>query len=138
MGAYSQQKSDPHPSCLLAVFFRKLEGAMIMSITRTTHRTVTFFHPFHLPGHNGLLTPGEYEIDTLEKLDLSAPKRSYIKIECHVHLWSDRDIIDGIDTLMVDPGTLETALALDSDPMREEQRNKMIKSFGGVPTDDAA
>lgn len=109
-----------------------------MSITRTTHRRVTFFHPFHLPGHPGLLSPGEYEIDTLEKLDPDAAIRSYIKLECHVHLWAEQDRTGGIDMLIVAPQALETALALDSDPLREDERNKMIKSFGGTPTNDAA
>ena len=109
-----------------------------MSITRTTHRTVTFFHPFHLPGHAGLLSPGEYEVDTLEKLDPDAAMRSYIKLECHVHLWAKADMKDGIDVLKVEPQTLEAALALDSDPLREDERNQMIKSFGGSPTDHAA
>ncbi|MBO6579463.1 MAG: hypothetical protein JJ871_00295 [Thalassospira sp.] len=109
-----------------------------MSITRTTHRTVTFFHPFHLPGHPGLLSPGEYEVDTLEKLDPDAAMRSYIKMECHVHLWAKEDMKDGIDVLMVEPQVLEAALALDSDPLREDERNQMIKSFGGRPTDNEA
>ncbi len=109
-----------------------------MSITRTTHRTVTFFHPFHLPGHAGLLSPGEYEVDTLEKLDPDAAMRSYIKLECHVHLWAKKDRKDGIDVLKVEPQVLEAALALDSDPLREDERNRMIKSFGGSPTDHAA
>lgn len=109
-----------------------------MSITRTTHRTVTFFHPFHLPGHTGLLPAGEYEVDTLEKLDPDAPSRSYIKLECHVYLWSVKEPSGGAKTLKVDPGALEAAIALDSDPMREEERTKMIKSFGGTPTNDAA
>ena len=109
-----------------------------MSITRTTHRTVTFFHPFHLPGHAGLLVPGEYEVDTHEKLDRDAATRRYIKLECIVHLWAEQDRTDGIDELTVDPQALEAALALDSDPVREDERNQMIKSFGGRPTDNAA
>ncbi|NIY76882.1 hypothetical protein HED22_14610 [Thalassospira sp. HF15] len=109
-----------------------------MSITRTTHRTVTFFHPFHLPGHAGLLAPGEYEVDTFEKLDPDAATRSYIKLECNVHLWAKQDLTDGIEALKVDPQVLEAALALDSDPLREDERNQMIKSFGGRPTDTAA
>ena len=109
-----------------------------MSITRTTHRTVTFFHPFHLPGHAGLLSPGEYEVDTLEKLDPDAATRSYIKLECHIHLWAEQDRTDGIDVLKVAPQDLEAALALDSDPLREDERNRMIKSFGGRPRNDAA
>ena len=109
-----------------------------MSITRTTHRTVTFFHPFHLPNHAGLLPAGEYEVDTLEKLDPNATMRSYIKLECHVYLWSEKDTAEGKATLLVDPKVLESALALDSDPMREDERTQMIKSFGGVPADDAA
>ena len=109
-----------------------------MSITRTTHRTVTFFHPFHLPGHAGLLTPGEYEVDTFEKLDRDAPIRRYIKLECIVHLWAEQDRVGGGDILTVAPQALEAALALDADPMREDERNQMIKSFGGTPTDDAA
>jgi hypothetical protein len=111
---------------------------MIMSISRTTHRTVTFFHPFHLPGHDKLLTPGEYEVDTYEKLDPDAAMRSYIKLECHVHLWAEQDRASGIDLIRVDPKALEAALALDSDPLREDERNRMIKSFGGTPTNDAA
>lgn len=109
-----------------------------MSITRTTHRRVTFFHPFHLPGHAGLLTPGEYEVDTLEKLDPDAAIRSYIKLECHIHLWAEQDRSNGEDILSVDPLALEAALALDSDPLREEERNQMIKSFGGKPANNAA
>lgn len=109
-----------------------------MSITRTTHRTVTFFHPFHLPGHAGLLPAGEYEVDTLEKLDPDAPTRRYIKLECHVHLWSENNKAHGMDILKVEPVTLEAALALDSDPMREEERNQMIKSYGGRPENHAA
>ena len=45
---------------------------------------------------------------------------------------------DGIDVLKVEPQVLEAALALDSDPLREDERNRMIKSFGGSPTDHAA
>ena len=40
--------------------------------------------------------------------------------------------------LTVNPRDLEAALALDSDPLREDERNKMIKSFGGLPENDAA
>jgi len=109
-----------------------------MSITRTTHRTVTFFHPFHLPDHAGLLPAGEYKVDTLEKLDPNATTRSYIKQECHVHLWSEKDTAKGTPTLSVDPKVLEAALALDSDPMREDERSQMIRSFGGQPEDTAA
>ena len=115
-----------------------------MSITRTTHRTVTFFHPFHLSCHEGLLPAGEYDVDTLEKLDTEAATRSYIKLECHLHLWSDGDTRrsgkqdQGEKVLTVNPRDLEAALALDSDPLREDERNKMIKSFGGLPENDAA
>ena len=109
-----------------------------MSITRTTHRTVTFFHPFHLSCHDGLLRAGEYEVDTLEKLDIEAATRSYIKLECQLHLWSEEDLAQGIKSLTVMPQELEAALALDSDPLREDERNRMIKSFGGSPTDHAA
>jgi hypothetical protein len=111
---------------------------MIMSITRTTHRTVTFFHPTHLPGHDGLLPAGEYEIDTLEKLDLDAPMRRYIALECHVHIWSDKDKSEATNILTVDPQKLEAALALDSDPLRASDRKQMIMSHGGHPEDDAA
>ncbi|WP_417827844.1 hypothetical protein [Thalassospira sp.] len=109
-----------------------------MSITRTTHRTVTFYHPFHLPGHAGLLSPGEYEVDTLEKLDRDAPTRRYIGLECHVHLWDKQDCSDGKDILKVDPQALAAALALDADPLREDERNQMIRFFGGTPTNNAA
>tara|TARA_Y100000588_G_C13449875_1_gene583586 strand:+ start:100 stop:525 length:426 start_codon:yes stop_codon:yes gene_type:complete len=120
------------------VIFRMFEGAMIMSITRTTHRTVTFFHPFHLSGYDGLFSAGEYEVDTLEKLDSSAATRSYIKLESELHLWADDDRARWGDSIKIIPRDLEAALALDSDPLREDERNQMIKSCGNTPTDSAA
>lgn len=109
-----------------------------MSITRKTHRTVTFFHPFHLPGHDGLLPAGEYDVESIEKLDVDAPLRRYIPLECHVHIWSEKNRGEAPNILTVDPQKLEAALALDSDPMRAEDRREMIASYGGTPEDDAA
>lgn len=109
-----------------------------MSITRTTHRTVTFFHPFHLSGYDGLFPVGEYEVDTLEKLDTNAATRSYIKLECELHLWSDDDRARWGESIKVIPRELDAALVLDADPLREDERNQMIKSFGGMPENNAA
>lgn len=34
---------------------------------RSTRKTVTFAHPFHLIGIDGILAPGSYEIETIEE-----------------------------------------------------------------------
>ena len=46
-----------------------------MTITRTTHRSVTFYHPFRLTRHNRLFPPGIYEVETTEELDAMAACR---------------------------------------------------------------
>ena len=97
-----------------------------MTITRTTHRTVNFFYPFRLEGHDGLYSAGSYEVETLEELDIMAATRSYKKVECKMTVWSGsgKDLAE--HTISVEPSILEAALMLDSDPMRDKERARMI------------
>ncbi|MFC4235247.1 hypothetical protein ACFOY8_08415 [Thalassospira xianhensis] len=101
-----------------------------MTITRTTHRTVTFFHPFRLEGYDELFQPGTYEVETLEELDLMAATRSYKKVKSNLHIWSRDDKTTSERVLVLDPVILDSALVLDSDPLREEERARMIGETG--------
>ncbi|MBO9507889.1 hypothetical protein [Thalassospira sp. A3_1] len=97
-----------------------------MTITRTTHRSVTFYHPFRLTGHNRLFPPGIYEVETTEELDAMAATRTYKKIECRIPVLVEgsRDMEEEI--LIVDPAALDAALVLDADPLREEEREALL------------
>lgn len=108
-----------------------------MSITRTTHRIVTFFYPFRLTGHARLFPAGEYQVDTVEQLDISAAIRTYRKIKCQLHLWSDDGSAHEDRILHLDPAELERALALDSDPLRDKEREQMIAQSGEMPGQSA-
>lgn len=101
-----------------------------MTITRTTHRTVTFFYPFRLEGYDELFQPGTYEVETLEELDLMAATRSYKKVQSNLHIWSRDDKTTSERVLVLDPVILDSALVLDSDPLREEERARMIGETG--------
>ncbi|HBN51931.1 MULTISPECIES: hypothetical protein [Thalassospira] len=101
-----------------------------MTITRNTHRTVTFFHPFRLEGYDELFQAGTYEVETLEELDLMAATRSYKKVQSNLHVWSRDGKTTVARLLVLDPVILDSALVLDADPLREEERARMIGTTG--------
>ncbi|RCK40089.1 hypothetical protein [Thalassospira xiamenensis] len=101
-----------------------------MTITRNTHRTVTFFHPFRLEGYDELFQAGTYEVETLEELDLMAATRSYKKVQSNLHVWSRDGKTTFERVLVLDPVILDSALVLDADPLREEERARMIGTTG--------
>lgn len=104
-----------------------------MTITRTTHRTVNFFHPFRLEGYDEVFDAGTYDVETLEELDLMAATRSYKKVRSNLHIWSRDGKTPFERVLALDPVILDRALVLDSDPLREAERSRMI---GSVAKDD--
>lgn len=55
--------------------------------TRSTRTTVTFSHPFHLPGHQGDLPAGDYDVlaedELLEGLSFQAYRRTGTYLSIH-------------------------------------------------------
>lgn len=91
-----------------------------MSISRMTHKTVTFAHPFHLSGFDDLFPPGSYVVDTTEELIESVSFTAYRRVSTDLHLKCKHNgmMVDRI--LTISPIDLDFALRQDADPDRPE------------------
>jgi hypothetical protein len=54
--------------------------------TRTTTKMVTFWHPFHLDGIEGLQPPGHYTVDTDEQLIASSTRPAWRRVATTITL----------------------------------------------------
>ncbi len=87
-----------------------------MPLSRMTHTTVTFSHPFHLRGHKDLFPPGSYVVDTTEELIEGVSFTAYRRISTDLHLKCKHNgmLVDRI--LNIKPVDLDIALTRDGDP----------------------
>ncbi|MBX2831353.1 MAG: hypothetical protein KTR23_09265 [Rhodospirillales bacterium] len=89
-----------------------------MPHSRTTQKTVTFEHPFHLKGFSDLFPAGSYVVDTTEEQIESLSFNAYRRVATDLHLKAKLNgmLVDRI--LSITPIDLDFALARDSDPER--------------------
>ncbi|WP_430472802.1 hypothetical protein ACQ0MK_12000 [Thalassospira lucentensis] len=87
-----------------------------MSDARTTQKTVTFAHPFHLKGFKDLFPAGSYMVETTEKMIESLSFTAYRRVATDLHLKAKLNgmMVDRI--LNIVPIDLDFALAQDADP----------------------
>lgn len=84
-----------------------------MTISRTTHKTVTFVHPFHLDGFDGTFPSGSYGVDTTEELIESISFNAYRRVSTELHVQVKVRGIMVEQTLNVKPDVLDAALDRD-------------------------
>lgn len=91
-----------------------------MSISRMTHKTVTFAHPFHLSGFDDLFPPGSYVVDTTEELIEGVSFTAYRRVSTDLHLKCKHNgmMVDRI--LTIKPVDLDSALKQDTDADQSE------------------
>lgn len=86
-----------------------------MSHERTSKKTVTFDHPFHLKGFNDLFPSGSYVVETTEELVEGISFTVYRRVSTELHLKAKLNgmLVDRI--LNVNPIDLDLALSKDGE-----------------------
>ena len=84
-----------------------------MTISRTTHKTVTFVHPFQLAGYDNVFPAGSYPIDTTEELIEGVSVNAYRRVSTELHAQVKLRGIMVEQTLNVKPADLDAALDRD-------------------------
>ena len=78
--------------------------------TRTSHATVTFAHPFALPGVDGVQPAGTYAVDTDEEMIDSLNFVAWRRIATTIHI----RIHGAVELCAIDPRDLAASLARDA------------------------
>lgn len=89
---------------------------------RTTRRPVTFRHPFSLPGVDGMLAAGTYEIETTEELMNGLSFTAYRRVSTVISLAGNTASLRSRQLVEIDPHDLELA---------EQKDVQASRSFGG-------
>lgn len=97
-----------------------------MTISRTTHTTVTFVHPFSLPGFKTLFPAGTYGIDTTEDLIEGLSFMAYQRVATELHYRTEHGVPFVEKIFTIDPADLDAALAQDKDPAHTTKQPTMI------------
>ena len=84
-----------------------------MTISRTSHKTVTFVHPFQLKGFDDIFPSGSYVVYTTEELIESISFNAYQRVSTELHVQVKRRGIMVEQTLNVKPDDLDAALDRD-------------------------
>jgi hypothetical protein len=84
-----------------------------MTISRTTHKTVTFVHPFQLAGYDNVFPAGSYPVDTREELIEGVSFNAYRRVSTELHAKVKLRGIMVEQTLNVKPADLDAALDRD-------------------------
>ncbi|NIZ01301.1 hypothetical protein [Thalassospira lucentensis] len=86
-----------------------------MSISRTTHTTVTFAHPFRLPGYETDFPAGTYGIDTTEDLIEGLSFMAYQRVSTDLHYRTEKGVPFVEKIFSIAPSALDAVLAKDKD-----------------------
>jgi hypothetical protein len=80
---------------------------------RTTTSTVTFSHPFELPGHDGELPAGTYELVIEEEPLLGLSFEAYRRTASYLLVRGQAENRGATEMRLVDPKDVEAALGRD-------------------------
>jgi hypothetical protein len=82
-------------------------------MTRTSRSTVTFLHPFMLTGLKDEQPAGDYFVETDEEPLEGVSFSAYRRVKVMVHLQKRSSHPDVAETVWIEPGELDAALARD-------------------------
>ena len=78
--------------------------------TRTRRETVTFAAPFSLPGVEGKIAPGAYEVETEEEILEELSFRAYRRLATTIRIPIPGGGLHSYQVIRVDPADLQAAL----------------------------
>ena len=86
--------------------------------TRTSSKTVTFKRPFFLTGFDRPQPAGSYVVETDEELLEAVSFPAYRRLSTLIQLRPQPGNPRIVETVAIDPGELDEALARDAEPPR--------------------
>ena len=112
-----------------------------MTMTRTTHQTVTFARPFVVPGLDGAQPAGTYTVETDDELLQALSVPAYRRLETRIRVRGGSGRAGFEQVARIDPGDLDAALAKDAAGEGEAiaaDRAPMLAPFVTASTSTAA
>ena len=82
---------------------------------RLTHRAVVFARSFALPGIDGALPPGSYDVETIEEPIEGVTMRAWRRVSTSIALPAPHISAGARQTTIVDPADLAAALSKDAE-----------------------